>query len=128
MKYVAVALISFAAGMELGLSKLQSSARMHLLTPIARRKGWFVTTGPMQLKIGEEFYCDSEIPKNLANSLEPMEKPKQEPEQKTKTDADANTQSGQNGQAAQTGLNGDGNDDGSGDGSKANTNVEGKAD
>jgi hypothetical protein len=84
MKYIALAVVAFAAGAELGLSKDQASARRHALTPNPDRKGWYQVTGPVQLKAGEEFQFDGELPKGMAESLEAVKKARA-----SKADADA---------------------------------------
>lgn len=78
MKYIALAVVAFAAGAELGLNKDQASARHHVLTPHAKRKGWYQSTGPVQLKAGEEFQFDGDLPKGMADTLEPKA-PSREP-------------------------------------------------
>lgn len=74
MKYVAVAIVNLVAGAVLGLSKAQAATRTHCLAPVAGRKGWYEATGPVQFKVGEEFQFDGELPKSLAESLEPIKK------------------------------------------------------
>ena len=76
MKYTALAVVAFAAGAELGLSKDQASARRHALTEHPKRKGWYQATGPIQLKAGEEFQYDGDLPKSLADALEAASKPR----------------------------------------------------
>lgn len=78
MKYIALAVVAFAAGADLGLTEAQASARAHALTPIGGRKGWYTTTGPVQFKAGEEFQHDGELPKALAESVESARKAKAE--------------------------------------------------
>lgn len=74
MKYTALAVVAFAAGAELGLSKDQASARRHAITDHPKRKGWYVAHGPVQFKAGEEFQYDGDLPKGLADSLEAQQK------------------------------------------------------
>lgn len=74
MKYIAHAVVAFAAGAELGLNKDQAGARRHALTEHPKRKGWFVATGPIQLKAGEEFQYDGDLPKGMADVLEAAQK------------------------------------------------------
>lgn len=76
MKYIALAVVAFAAGAELGLNRDQASARRHALTPNPDRKGWYQATGALQLKAGEEFQYDGELPKGMAESLEAVKKAK----------------------------------------------------
>lgn len=76
MKYIALAVVAFAAGAELGLNKDQASARRHALTEHPKRKGWYTTTGPVQLKAGEEFAYDGTMPKGMASAMEPVQKAK----------------------------------------------------
>lgn len=84
MKYIALAVVAFAAGAELGLTKDQASARRHALTDHPKRKGWYVATGPVQLKAGEEFQHDGDLPKGMADALEAQQKAKA-----SKADAEA---------------------------------------
>lgn len=75
MKYVATSVVTFGAGSALGLSKAQADARHASVKPIEGRKGWYETTGPVQFKRGEEFEHDGELPKSIADSMEPLAKP-----------------------------------------------------
>lgn len=84
MKYTALAVVAFAAGAELGLTKDQASARRHAITEHPKRKGWYVASGPLQLKAGEEFQYDGDLPKGMAESVEAQQKARQ-----AKADADA---------------------------------------
>ena len=77
MKYIAIAVVTFSAGVELGLSDAQARARAHALTALPKRKGWYCTSGPIQLKAGEEFYFDGDLPKGLADALEQQKKGRQ---------------------------------------------------
>lgn len=74
MKYIALAVVDFAAGAELGLNKDQASARSHALTKHPKTKDWYVATGPIQLKAGEEFHYDGDLPKGMAESVEALKK------------------------------------------------------
>jgi len=74
MKYIALTVVAFAAGAELGLTKDQASARRHALTDHPKRKGWHIATGPVQLKAGEEFQYEGDLPKGMAESLEALQK------------------------------------------------------
>lgn len=74
MKYIALSVVAFAAGAELGLTKDQASARRHALTKHPKTKDWYVATGPVQLKAGEEFHYDGDLPKGMAESVEALKK------------------------------------------------------
>jgi hypothetical protein len=84
MKYTALAVVAFAAGAELGLTKDQASARRHAITEHPKRKGWYIASGPLQLKAGEEFQFDGDLPKGMAESVEVLQKARQ-----AKADAEA---------------------------------------
>jgi hypothetical protein len=84
MKYTAIAVVAFAAGAELGLTKDQASARRHAITEHPKRKGWYVASGPLQFKAGEEFQYDGDLPKGMAESVEAQQKARQ-----AKADAEA---------------------------------------
>lgn len=86
MKYIALAVVSFAAGAELGLTEDQARARRHALTEHPKRKGWYVASGPVQFKAGEEFQYDDDLPKGMAESLEALKKARSA---KDKADAEA---------------------------------------
>jgi hypothetical protein len=77
MKYTAIAVVAFAAGAELGLTKDQASARRHAITDHPKRKGWYLATGPVQIKAGEEFQYDGDLPKGMAESVEAQQKARQ---------------------------------------------------
>lgn len=89
MKYIALAVVAFAAGAELGLTKDQASARRHALTEHPKRKGWYQVTGPVQLKTGEEFQYDGDLPKGMADALEPQQKAKPGKDAEAKAKAEA---------------------------------------
>jgi hypothetical protein len=74
MKYIATAVVTLAAGAEVGLNKDQAAARCHCTTPSADRKGWYLVTGPLQFKVGESFLYEGELPKALADAVEPAKK------------------------------------------------------
>lgn len=74
MKYIATAVVTLAAGAEVGLNKDQAAARRHCTTPSTERKGWYLVTGPLQFKVGEIFLYDDELPKALADAVEPARK------------------------------------------------------
>lgn len=74
MKYIATQTVSFPAGTELGLSKVQAAARAHAVTPLADRKGWYQLTAGTQFKAGEQFGYDGDIPKGMADALEPAKR------------------------------------------------------
>lgn len=74
MKYIALSVVAFAAGAELGLTKDQAGARSHALTEHPKRKGWYVASGPVQFKTGEEFQFEGDLPKGIADSLEAVQK------------------------------------------------------
>jgi hypothetical protein len=84
MKYTAIAVVAFAAGAELGLTKDQASARRHAITEHPKRKGWYIASGPLQLKAGEDFQFDGDLPKGMAESVEVLQKARQ-----AKADAEA---------------------------------------
>jgi membrane protein involved in colicin uptake len=77
MKYTALAVVAFAAGAELGLTKDQASARRHAITEHPKRKGWYIASGPLQLKAGEDFQFDGDLPKGMAESVEVLQKARQ---------------------------------------------------
>lgn len=76
MKYIALAVVAFAAGAELGLTKDQAGARRHALIKHPKTKDWYIATGPVQLKAGEEFQFDGDLPKGMAESVEALKKAK----------------------------------------------------
>lgn len=106
MKYIALAVVAFAAGAELGLTEAQASARKHALTPMPGRKGWYIATGPTQFKVGEQFLHDGDLPKALAEAVEtPKKVSKAEAAAKAAADATAlatSVQAGDTGSAAAT--------------------------
>jgi len=73
MKFIVRASLTLPAGTELGLNKAQAADRAHVLTPVAGRKGWYTANAQVQFKVGEEIACDSDLPKNLVESLEEIE-------------------------------------------------------
>lgn len=77
MKYIAISVVAFGAGSELGLSDAQARARSYAVTALPKRKGWYITSLPIQLKAGEEFHYDGDLPKGLADSLEQQKKGRQ---------------------------------------------------
>lgn len=74
MKYITTAVLALGAGVALGLTEAQVAPRKHVLSPIAGRKGWYTTTGPIQFKTGETIHSDVELPKALADQAESAEK------------------------------------------------------
>lgn len=74
MKYTTIAVLSLAAGATLGLTEAQAAARKTVLTPIAGRKDFYTTTGPVQFKVGEEISYDGDLPKHLAKAVKPASK------------------------------------------------------
>ncbi|MES2685484.1 MAG: hypothetical protein V4706_01615 [Pseudomonadota bacterium] len=74
MKYITTAVLALGAGVALGLTEAQAAPRKHALSPIAGRKNWYVTTGPVQFKIGETILSDAELPKALADQAETADK------------------------------------------------------
>ncbi|MDO8778099.1 MAG: hypothetical protein Q7K57_57155 [Burkholderiaceae bacterium] len=73
MKYTTIAVLSLQAGVLLGLTESQAATRKTVLTAVPARKGWYITTGPVQFKRGEEFLHDGELPKHLAEAVDPGE-------------------------------------------------------
>lgn len=84
MKYVALAVVSFPENAELGLTQSQVSARNHALKPHGSRQGWWITTAPVQFKVGEKFKYDGDISKGMALSADDARKAAQ-----ARADADA---------------------------------------
>jgi hypothetical protein len=94
MKYTTIAVLSLQAGTVLGLTDAQALPRSHALAPLAGRAGWYTTTGPVQLKVGEVFLCDDELPKHLAHGVDFDGAPKRKSghgKQKAKPAADGAT-------------------------------------
>lgn len=77
-KYLVVAPLTLGAGVRLGLSKEQAAARSHALK--AAGKGVYVTTAPVQFKAGEQIAVADELPKALAELLNPPKKAEKLPE------------------------------------------------
>jgi hypothetical protein len=71
MKYTAQQPIDVRPGQCVRLSAEQLRRRRSLVTPHAERKGWFVATAAFQFKTGETFELDHELPKGMADAVEP---------------------------------------------------------
>jgi hypothetical protein len=89
MKYVVLAVLSFGAGVALGLSDVQAAARTAFISPVSGRKGWYLTTGLVQFKCGEEVLFDGELPKAMAGLVDSGDKPKAEVRGKGKAKVEA---------------------------------------
>lgn len=100
MKYTTIAVLSLQAGVLLGLTEAQAATRKTVLTAAPARKGWYTTTGPVQFKRGEVFLFDGDLPKHLAQAVDPAEgreakslakavKAKSEAQTREKADAEA---------------------------------------
>jgi len=100
MKYITIAVLSLGAGVILGLTDAQASARKTVLTPVPGRKGWYETTEATQFKCGEQIQCDTELPKTMTDLVDAVDsqqlakakakaKAAAEAEAKAKAEADA---------------------------------------
>ena len=87
MKYIATSVVSFGAGAELGLTKAQAASRQAFLSDLG--KGWYIATGPVQFKIGEEFRFDGDLPKSMAADVEALAKAKSQADAEAKAKAEA---------------------------------------
>lgn len=76
MKYLAIAMVSFPVGAELGFDPAQVANRKYVTQPHPSRKGWVVATAPLQVKAGEHFHFDGELPKQTATAVEVVGKAK----------------------------------------------------
>jgi len=74
MKLVATSVVALSAGAVVGLSKDQASARSHAVSPVPDRKGWYLVKAQVQFKAGEQFSYDGELPKGMAETLEPVKR------------------------------------------------------
>lgn len=74
MRYTTTAIVNLPAGVVLGLSESQAANRKHALEAKGR-KGAYVTTQPVQFKVGESFEYEGDLPKSLARVLEEVKHP-----------------------------------------------------
>jgi hypothetical protein len=74
MRYTTTAIVNLPVGVVLGLSESQAAARRHALEPKGR-KGTYVTTQPVQFKVGESLDYEGDLPKSLAQVLEEVKRP-----------------------------------------------------
>lgn len=77
MKHTVIAVLSLPAGTRLGLSKDQARRRAHALKPAGR--GYYLTTAPVQFKVGEQVDYDGELPKHLATLVVAVQTPAPSP-------------------------------------------------
>lgn len=89
MKYTSLAVVSFGAGVALGLSPAQAASRAAFIAPVPGRKDWYTTTGPVQFKLGEIFLFVGDLPKAMAEAMESPDSPKAKSATRVKADAAA---------------------------------------
>ncbi len=68
-EYIATSAVTLGTGTRVRLSAEQADVRMHCLARVGKGKGsgTFDVQAPIQLKAGESFGCDSDLPKALAD-------------------------------------------------------------
>jgi hypothetical protein len=76
MKFITTAVLSLGAGALLGLTESQAASRKHVLSAVPDRKDWYLATGPVQFKCGEELCYEGDLPKSLADQMDWEDKPK----------------------------------------------------
>jgi Tfp pilus assembly protein FimV len=69
MRYIATAVVTLGTGAIVGLSEAQAASRKAYLRPVEGSKGKFELTSPIQLKAGEEFDYEGEVPKGMADQV-----------------------------------------------------------
>jgi hypothetical protein len=92
MKYTAQQPIDVRPGQCVRLSAEQLRRRRTLVVPHEERKGWHVAVVAFQFKAGESFELDTELPKGLADAVEPKKAAEKAPTDEKadeKTDAKA---------------------------------------
>lgn len=94
MKYLALATVSFPVGTELGLDPAQVANRKYVTRPHPSRKGWVVATTPLQVKAGEHFHFDGELPKSAATAVEAADKAKTKTKAATTTGGEGDGKGG----------------------------------
>lgn len=87
MKYVTTSVLSFGAGALLGLTKAQAGRRQHALAPVPDREDWYTAIAPIQLKRGEEFLYEGDLPKSMVSELEWEGKADEKPSTSAETKA-----------------------------------------
>jgi len=68
MRYTATTTVTLGPGSVLGLSEKQAARRAHLLEPTAR-EGVFTAKAAVQFKAGEDFECEEDLPKSMAERV-----------------------------------------------------------
>lgn len=70
-EYIATSTVTLGAGARVRLSAEQADVRMHCLARVGKGKGGgiFDVQQPIQLKAGETFGCDGDLPKALAEAV-----------------------------------------------------------
>lgn len=69
-KFRACTVVTIPAGVRLDLTRAQALARAHALQKDGKTGNVYTTTRPVQIKIGEEFGYDGELPKSLAEAVD----------------------------------------------------------
>lgn len=71
IEYIATSTVTLGVGARVRLSAEQADARMHCLARVGKGKGGgtFDVQQPIQLKAGESFGCDGDLPKAMAEAV-----------------------------------------------------------
>lgn len=70
MRFTTIGVVTFGAGVKLGLAAAQAAPRQAVLQPVDGQPGWYATTGAVQFKRGEQFDYDGDMPKALAQLVQ----------------------------------------------------------
>lgn len=71
--YHAIGVVGINPGAQMRLSKEQAAARAHALTAQGKG-GFYLVRARIEFKAGETFHLDGELPKHLADLVEPKAK------------------------------------------------------